>query len=365
MLSTLTRRGAPRDRARAVIARLAPAAPRALGVVAALAALVLLVIIVPVGTGVLLGALLAFTIYGRYRALVRGSRSPGLVAAGITAATTAGVAGTLGLLVYLLVLQGVAVVDALPQSFAPGGVAAGLVQRVARPLSYFDVDAGNVADRLRGALSGVAGSLASWAARIVGVAADGALALFFMAITMFLVLRHGPELAQRAERLMPLNPHHTRHLIHEVRRLGRIVMIGNFGTALIQGVLAGVGFAIARVPQAGFLGAFTAVASLLPAFGTLLVWAPVGLVLVAVGRPAAGAFELAWGAVVVLGVCDYFVRPRLVGRGETMSTWTTFVSLFGGLKLFGFVGFLLGPLLAGLAIAVLGIYERARRFRLG
>ena len=74
---------------------------------------------------------------------------------------------------------------------------------------------------------------------------------------------------------------------------------------------------------------------------------------------------LVWGSLAVVGFCDYVVRPRLVGRGETTSTWLTLVAIFGGIKLFGAVGLLLGPLLTGLAASVLRLYERTRRFRLG
>ena len=119
------------------------------------------------------------------------------------------------------------------------------------------------------------------------------------------------------------------------------------------------------MPEPAFFGAITAVASLVPVFGTMLVWVPAGVVLMATGHVGAGIFELVWGSLAVVALCDYLVRPKLVGSGETMSTWMTFVALFGGIKLFGFVGFLLGPLLVGIAIAALRLYERTRRFRLG
>lgn len=164
---------------------------------------------------------------------------------------------------------------------------------------------------------------------------------------------------------MPINPRHTRRLLREAQRLGRTVVIGNFGTALLQGVIAGAGFAVARVPEAGFLGAMTAVTSLVPVVGTLIVWVPASLFLFASDRSGAGLFMLLWGTFAVVGFCDYVARPRLVGSGETMSGWMTLVSLFGGLELFGFVGILLGPMLAGLGLAALRLYERTRRFRLG
>jgi predicted PurR-regulated permease PerM len=331
---------------------------------ALLATLVILWVIVPVGIGVLLGALLALAVLGLYRQLARRTRRPVLVAAGATLVATVVVAGTLGALTSLLVLQGVRVLSGSPQWFAPNGGAALLVQRLARPLAAFHVQPADVVERLRGALGGIATSLAGWAAQMVGFAINGILGLFFMAITMYFVLRNWTELSRRAEHMLPINPHHTRHLMREIRRIGRTVVIGNFGTGIVQGAIAGVGYAIAGVPQAAFLGAVTAVASLVPVFGTMLVWVPAGLVLLVVGHPARGAFELAWGSLAVVTFCDYVVRPKLVGRAETMSTWMTFVALFGGLKLFGAVGFMFGPLLVGIATAVLRLYERTRRFRL-
>jgi predicted PurR-regulated permease PerM len=97
----------------------------------------------------------------------------------------------------------------------------------------------------------------------------------------------------------------------------------------------------------------------------MLVWVPTGLLLLAGGHPATSAFVFTWSALVVVGLCDYVVRPRLVGGGDSMSSWMTFVALFGGLKLFGFVGVLLGPMIVGVAVAALRLYERTRRFRLG
>jgi len=355
------------EHARARQARIhyAPAESRALGTLGIVATVAILWVLVPVGIGVLLGALLAFTTYHPYKPLVRRTRRPVLVAIIVTTLATIVVAGTLGVLAYLLVMQGVAVVAALPQSLSPGGSAALLVQRMAAPLDVLNLEPSGIVDKLRGAIGSIATAVAGWAAQIVGIVFDGVLALFFMAITMYFVLRNWVEIARRAERLLPINPHHTRRLMREVRRLGRTVVIGNFGTAIVQGVVAGLGYVVAHVPQPAFFGAMTAVASLVPVFGTMLLWVPAGLLLLVAGHGGAGAFELIWGAIAVVGFCDYVVRPKLVGRGETMSIWMTYVALFGGIKLFGFIGFLLGPLLVGTSLALLRLYERTRRFRLG
>jgi predicted PurR-regulated permease PerM len=354
------------EHARARQARLhyAPAEARALGTLAILGVIAILWVTIPVGLGVLLGTLLAFTAYPRYQYFAHRTHKPVLVAALATVLLTLVVAAAVGVTAYLLILKGMAVIAAVPSSLAPGGAGDKLVLRLQPPLHVIGLEPAAIAERLRGAIGGIASLLASWATQIAGAVFDGALALFFMASTMFFVLRNWGELARRAEQLMPINPRHTRRLLREVRRLGQVVVIGNFGTAVIQGALAGLGFAIARVPEAAFLGAMTAVASLLPVVGTMLVWVPTGLLLLAGGHPATSVFVFTWSALVVVGLCDYVVRPRLVGGSDTMSSWMTFVALFGGLKLFGFVGVLLGPMLVGVSVAALRLYERTRRFRL-
>jgi predicted PurR-regulated permease PerM len=352
-------------RANEAVTHYAPAEPRALGVLALIAVGVILWIALPVGIGILIGALMAFTLHHPYKPLVRRTKRPALMAAALTTVATIMVAGTLGLFLYVLVLQGIAVLATVPKALAPGGGAALFVQKALSPLSIVGISPEEVVDRIREALGAIATTLAGLAAQALGFAVDGLLAIFFMAITMYFVLRHWTEIARHVQRMLPINPHHTRRLMREIRRLGRIVVIGNFGTAVIQGIVAGIGYAIAHLPQPVFFGGITAVASLVPVFGTMLVWVPASLVLVFTGHVGAGIFLLVWGSVAVVGVCDYIVRPKLVGRGETMSTWLTFVALFGGLKLFGFVGFLLGPLLAGISVSILRLYERTRRFRLG
>jgi len=331
-----------------------------------LAAAAILWVVAPLGAGVLMGTLLAFATYQPYRRLAKRTRRRVLSAALVAAAATALVAGGVGALTTLLVLRGVAIAATLPHAFAPGGIAASALSRLAStgPLALLKLQSASLSDKLRGELGALTTWLAGWAAQTLAMVFDGLLALFFMALTMGFVLVHWARLAMHAERLLPFNPHHTRHLLRELRRVGRSVIIGNFGTGLVQGAVAAVGFRIAGVADPAFWGAITAVASLIPALGTTLIWVPAGVILILEGHPSGGAFVLTWGAVAVVLFCDYFVRPRFVGRSKAMSTWLTFVSLFGGIKLFGVMGLLLGPLIADISIASLKLYERARRFRL-
>src|SRR6185369_10212260 len=103
------------------------------------------------------------------------------------------------------------------------------------------------------------------------------LTLFFTVMTAFFVLRHWSELLERAERMLPLNPAHTRLVLAEFQKVGKEVFIGTMLTGLAQGVLAAVGYGLGGVPEPVMLGALTAMCSLVPAVGTLLVWVPIGV----------------------------------------------------------------------------------------
>jgi predicted PurR-regulated permease PerM len=184
------------------------------------------------------------------------------------------------------------------------------------------------------------------------------LTLFFTVMTAFFVLRHWTEILERAERMLPLHPMHTRVVLAEFQKVGREVFIGTMLTGLAQGVLAGVGYAIAGAPEPVLLGALTVMGSVIPAVGTLLVWVPVGVGLILTGHVGAGAFELLWGALVVGIVSDYVIRPKLVGGGGHVPTLLTFISLFGGVKVFGLIGLIIGPVIASVALALVRTYDR-------
>jgi len=193
---------------------------------------------------------------------------------------------------------------------------------------------------------------------VAGATLGGALTLFFTVMTTFFVLRHWPELLSRAERMLPLHPKHTRVVLWEFQKVGKEVFIGTMLTGLAQGVLAGVGYGIAGVSEAALLATLTAICSLVPAVGTLLVWVPVGVSLLLTGHAGAGVFELFWGGLVVVGLSDYVVRPMLVGGHGHVPTLLTFISLFGGVEVFGLLGLIIGPVIAAVALALLRTYDR-------
>lgn len=349
---------------------------RALSVCALLAALAIAHLAQPVSIGLLLGTLTAFTLHPLYKVLCRRLQRPALAALLCTLGFGLAAVGALTGLGALLIQRGILLSASLLAALQPGGALRLLAERGSRRLLALHLLPGQLADtsqgvgapvieRLRGLATELASRLAGLATTIAGVTASGILGFLFLLLTTWYVLQSWGALTRRMEVLLPLNPRHTRALLEEFRRVGRQVLLGTVGTGAAQGALAGLGYLVTQVPEPAFFGALTAVASLLPAVGTLLVWVPAGIYLLLTDHVALGVVQLIYGAVVVVGVSDYVVRPALIGGHGEVPTLLTLVALFGGVEAFGLIGLILGPVIVALALALLRIYgqevEYARR----
>jgi len=178
--------------------------------------------------------------------------------------------------------------------------------------------------------------------------------------TMYYVLLEWAAIVRRLEHVLPLDPRHTRALVTEFRAVGRSAFVGTMGTALAQGVLAGVGYWIAGVSQPLLWGTVTMLASFLPVVGTAVVWIPISIATAASGRTSWAVFIGLWGFFVVMAVSDYIIRPRLVGSKGSVHPLPLLVSLLGGVEMFGLMGVIVGPILMSLCLSVLRIYEQER-----
>jgi predicted PurR-regulated permease PerM len=318
----------------------------------------------PVSIGILLGALLAFTLEPVYHRLVRRTRRP-LAASLLTVMTTAAViVGLLGEFVSVFITRAITLTNTVREELRPDGALTAQFNAVSGWLGRFGISAASITARLAAAAEGIASRLGGMAGSLATGTFGVLLGLFFALLTMHVVLRHWPRMVSAVAAVAPLRPEHTVALLGEFRRVGRLTLSGTVVTGVAQGVLAGLGFWITGVPEATFFGIATALASLVPAVGTLLVWVPAGLYLFATGHPGRGITELLWGALVVVGFSDYVVRPRLVG-GETIPALLVFIALFGGLEVFGLVGLVVGPVIISLSVAVLRLYADEERVRRG
>jgi predicted PurR-regulated permease PerM len=330
---------------------------QALGWLAVCAVVAIAWLALPFATGLLLGTLLAFTLKPVYDLLLRRTGRPSLASLTTVVASALLIAGFVALFVSLFVTRAVGLANAVREDLHAGGALSNWLDTVTGWLGHFGLSP----ERLTARLEAGAGEIASRSAAIAGSFASSTftalLGLFFALLAMPVVLRHWSRMVSTLVAVSPLQPEYTRALLGEFRRVGRMTVSGTILTGLAQGLLAAIGFAMTDVPQALFFGIATALASLIPAVGTLLVWVPAGLYLFAIGHPARAITELVWGTVFVVGFSDYVIRPRLVGDAA-MPALLVFLALFGGLETLGLPGLIVGPVVMALAVAVLRLYAR-------
>jgi predicted PurR-regulated permease PerM len=169
----------------------------------------------------------------------------------------------------------------------------------------------------------------------------------------------GPLLVRWLWSVSPLQARQTEELLTEFHNVATGSIVGNVATALLQGVLAGIGFAIFGVGHAFFFGMLTAVASFVPVIGTAIVWVPAAGLLLATGHSGAAIGFAAWCLIGVVGV-EHLAKPfilRATSGGE-MHTGLMFLALLGGLEVFGLLGVILGPLIVSFFVSLMRMIER-------
>lgn len=180
---------------------------------------------------------------------------------------------------------------------------------------------------------------------------------FVMLFLLFYLLRDGHRLLARCWRLLPIAKQRRQVLVKLIGDTTRAVVYGEMLTALAQGALVGIGFAIAGLPSAIVFGVLSAFLALLPVLGAGLIWGPATLYLAATGAWGWALFMLLWGAGV--SVSDNLLRPLLISHHTPVSTLAVFIGVIGGVSAFGAIGVILGPVLLTTMGALLRFVEES------
>jgi predicted PurR-regulated permease PerM len=193
---------------------------------------------------------------------------------------------------------------------------------------------------------------------VVG-ALNAGVGLAIMLFLLFFFLRDGDQMVASVVRLIPMAPERRSQLVEYVAAVTRAVVFGSLLTALVQGLLVGIGFALVGLPSPVVFGAVAAVASLVPFVGTALVWVPAAAVLFLQGRWVAALFLIGW-SVAVVSTADNVVRPLFISGRAQISTLPVFLGLMGGISSFGPIGLVVGPVVVALTLALLRFAEEER-----
>ncbi len=180
--------------------------------------------------------------------------------------------------------------------------------------------------------------------------------LFVMLYAMYTFFLHGGELKAKASGTIPLPEAVKNRLLNKGKSVARATIKGTIVIGFIQGALGGLAFHVAGLQGAALWGAVMAVASVIPAIGTALVWIPACAYLLLSGQTEWALGLLAWFALVV-GSVDNILRPWLVGTDTQLPDLLILVSTLGGLTLFGMAGLIIGPMLAAAFMIMLEAYQ--------
>ena len=183
--------------------------------------------------------------------------------------------------------------------------------------------------------------------------------LFIVLYLLFFLLRDGDDLVRRIRTAIPLHADQQRELLNRFTTVIRATVKGNVVVAVVQGALGGLIFWFLGVHAAVLWAVLMAFLSLLPAVGSALIWLPVAIYFLVTGATWQGIFLIAFG-VLVIGLVDNVLRPVLVGKDTKMPDYVVLISTLGGMAIFGLNGFVIGPVIAAMFMAVWDIVTSSR-----
>ena len=192
------------------------------------------------------------------------------------------------------------------------------------------------------------------AAQALGIGIDTFGFVASLGVTLYLaffLVRDGDDLARMAEMALPVPPQFKPELVARFMAVVRATVKGSLLIAGIQGLLGGVAFWFLGIKGALLWAVVMAFLSLLPMIGAALVWLPVAAYFFVTGSVWQALGLVAYG-LFVIGLADNLLRPMLVGKDAGMPDYVVMITTLGGMAVFGINGFIIGPTIAAMFIAV-------------
>ena len=306
---------------------------------------------------VLFGLFLAYLTYPVYAWLLRRTQRPVLCASLMLLFMTVAVLVPMAFLLAALVTQvqnvianaGVADPQAILDELADRiNALLGLPpQEGASPGSSFVND---VYDNIRDTLT-------EWVRELPRQLAEGVIGVLLLAYVLFYAYTDGARWIQALREMLPMQADHRETLFREVGHVIRGVMYGTILMSALQAGLAAIGFYIFGVPNVALWSVLVFILALLPIVGAPMVWVPWGLYLIFLGDTFNGFGLLLYSAVLVNGI-EHVIRPKLIGTVADIHPLVVLLGVVGGLVVFGFIGFILGPLVLSVFMTVLNLYRK-------
>lgn len=182
-----------------------------------------------------------------------------------------------------------------------------------------------------------------------------ALGIFVCLFVFYYFIKEGDSIWKAFLDAVPLPSQLKLELHQEVSGILRAIFFGQLLTALIQGAVAGIGYLVFEVPQPFLLALATALLAFFPVLGTPLIWGPAALLKLMAGQTLQGLGLAVYGLTLVMNI-DNFLRPRLIAFHTQVHPVVILIGIIGGTKVFGFIGFLVGPVIFGIFLQLLRFF---------
>lgn len=205
---------------------------------------------------------------------------------------------------------------------------------------------------LKKLLKGIVDRLSSGFTNIVSVTANFLIMLF----TAFFFFKDGAGFIARVKDYLPFSAQNKERLTEQIKDMIVSTIYGGVIVAVVQGTLGGVAFAILGIDSPVLWGSIMGIVSFVPMLGTAIVWVPASLLLFFEGAYAKGIALVIIG-VFVISMVDNILKPLIIGGRTKMPTVVIFFTVLGGIKLFGLLGLVMGPLVFALFLSVFEIFR--------
>jgi len=179
---------------------------------------------------------------------------------------------------------------------------------------------------------------------------------FLMMLTIYYLFKNGDRLKDYLIHLLPLPRQQLEKVAGKFQEMGKAIFVGNALSGAIQGILGGFGFYVFGLESPLLWGTIIAFMAFLPVIGASIVFIPATIILFLHGKSGIALgfllYNLAYSSVI-----EYFVKPRVIGKGMQMNSLLVFIGIIGGIKLFGIMGIIYGPLIITIFITMAEIYR--------
>jgi predicted PurR-regulated permease PerM len=270
-------------------------------------------------------------------------------------------------MIVLAVIQEVSALKSLidQKSTESGSFSLLINQMLERPLQwinqYVNVSQFNIFETLRSRLDDLSAFLLNEIGIILGSVTSFVVNAVITIFTLFFIFREGKSMRRRVAAIVPLSPQQVEKLFNGVENAIIGTVYGGLVVAAVQGALVGLALWVFGIPSPVLWGAVAAFFALLPLVGTAVVWLPAAIYLLALGHYVQAIVLIGWGAGIV-GTVDNILRPYLISGRVQMHTLLIFFAVFGGVRVFGFLGLFIGPVILAVTITLLGLLRDEGRF---